>query len=533
MQERKPRSTRHPLAMGILAACLLHAGDTLASTADLDWDTCERSNPYIGEEHPGTSVLCASLRVPLDYRNPTGKTTEVQVMRVRHGHIDTPRKAIFFNFGGPGHDPRETLERTAVNWVDVAPDDEVFGEFNKVAGQFDLITLVPRGMNPDNRLECDYDRELPLHELYENRDSNRAWRGLLELTRNYARNCGPASQALGVDTDTYVKDIESLRMASGYDKLSFYGASYGSLTALWYGASYPDRVSHMVLDGVMDVTRTWNDIVKTDLARRDQALIDAAVQPAANDAQAYGLGMQAGSVLVKLMRMPLSLRMAWQADIETPEDVLAAVTLSNWLTNGMTLRQVRAALDTHDFSKDTQVNHATIVAAAHLYAAIPRPPMLHRTSNDESDISTGTNLAVQCNDAPWERNIDTWRRFLLNSIGWSFSLGEGDIVTSLVCAQWPRTQNRFPDVSKLAKLPPALILNGEYDRTTTWEGARATMALMPRARAVLARDTSDHGLLGKSLSPCIERTAARYLLTGALPASAVTKCHYEPMPDKR
>ena len=81
-----------------------------------------------------------------------------------------------------------------------------------------------------------------------------------------------------------------------------------------------------------------------------------------------------------------------------------------------------------------------------------------------------------------------------------------------------------PDLTPLARRN-ALVIQGEYDRVTPWAGARNALKRMPLARTLLARDTSDHGLLNKSRSACIERQAAHYLLTGNLPAKRITQCN--------
>lgn len=522
---------RRKLAAGLLLAlpfsCLAQSGGAVPA---LDWGSCDFPEPIIGDGHPRATVSCARLRVPLNYDMPSAGTIDVPVMRVRTGDYLRERPAIFFNFGGPGRDPREALEHMAANWIDVSPDDEVLGDYARVAERFDLVTVVPRGMDTARPLACGFRRPLPLHELYENRDSNRAWRGMLELTRGYASECAKASRDLGVDNDTYVHDIESFRVAAGYTKLGFYGSSYGSLVALWYAATYPTQVGHVVLDGLLDVTQSWDGRIRTGLDVRDEAFIDAVVQPAADAPDAYGLGTKPGQIVTRLMRMPLPLRMAWQNEIRTPEDALAAVTLSEWLSGGRTKAQVYAALETHDFSAVPEVNYITIESAVRLYTALSHntySPDAHDVDDDPDHPSGAVNLAIQCNDASWNRDVDRWRRFLLNGMSWSFSLDEGDIVTSLVCAQWPASAVRAPDFKRLSRMK-ALVLNGEFDRVTPWAGAQASMSLMPNSRALLARGSAEHGVLNKSFSPCIERTTAHYLLTGTLPTKPVTQCQFSP-----
>lgn len=490
----------------------------------LSWHDCEGERPLALRDRRDVTVSCASLTVPRHHGEAHGPMTDIQVMRIRTGPDTEHKRAVFFNFGGPGLDPRPTLERLAANWIETPPDDEIDGDFRKVTERFDLVTVVPRGVDRQNRFICNFRRDPPLADLYRNRDSNKAWRELFAVSRDYANDCANASIERGIDTRTHIRDIEAFRVASGYEKLNFYGCSYGTLVALWYASNFSDRTGRLVLDGLMDVTRSWAEQFKAGLAPRDEVLVDAAIQPAADDSQSYRLGTRPGHILALLMRMPLPLRMAWQSVIRHPVDVLAAVTVSTWLTSGVDLQQIPSRLKTHRFSPVDETNAMAARSADRLYRFAAQRGYTEDFAYDPPALASAVNIAVQCNDSRWNTNIDTWRQFILNAFGWSFSLGEGGIFTSLACAQWPGGQMPSPDLTPLARRN-ALVIQGEYDRVTPWAGARNALKRMPLARTLLARDTSDHGLLNKSRSACIERQAAHYLLTGNLPAKRITQCN--------
>ncbi|MFD5855656.1 hypothetical protein [Streptomyces chartreusis] len=90
-----------------------------ASVAPLDWSQCV----------PGSEFDCATVKVPLDYSKPGGRTIELAV--VRRTATDPRRRigTLFFNPGGPGGPgtvqmpqnyekfPREVRERfDIVSW---------------------------------------------------------------------------------------------------------------------------------------------------------------------------------------------------------------------------------------------------------------------------------------------------------------------------------------------------------------------------------------------------------------------------------
>src|SRR6185436_8023211 len=52
-------------------------------------------------------------------------------------------------------------------------------------------------------------------------------------------------------TDAAVADVEDVRVALGYDRVSLYGVSYGSRMAQAYMRRFPSRVRSAVLDGVV------------------------------------------------------------------------------------------------------------------------------------------------------------------------------------------------------------------------------------------------------------------------------------------
>lgn len=67
--------------------------------------------------------------------------------------------------------------------------------------------------------------------------------------RRCALEIGPSRRYF--TTAQSVADIEALRLAGGYAKLTLYGVSYGTKVALAYAAAHPDRVEALVLDSTV------------------------------------------------------------------------------------------------------------------------------------------------------------------------------------------------------------------------------------------------------------------------------------------
>jgi pimeloyl-ACP methyl ester carboxylesterase len=98
----------------------------------------------------------------------------------------------------------------------------------------DLLVFDQRGTGRSSALDC---------------SALRRARTVDQLTASCARELGPARGLF--TTQQTVEDLESLRIAAGYEKLVLHGVSYGTKVALAYAAAHPDRVESLVLDSVV------------------------------------------------------------------------------------------------------------------------------------------------------------------------------------------------------------------------------------------------------------------------------------------
>src|SRR5262249_51584699 len=100
----------------------------------IDWAPC-------GEDFPG--INCATVKVPLDYDNPRGATTELALARVAASDKAHRIGTVFLNPGGPGG-----------SGVDLV----LFGFGQDLAslleGRFDVVGFDPRGVAASDPLHC-------------------------------------------------------------------------------------------------------------------------------------------------------------------------------------------------------------------------------------------------------------------------------------------------------------------------------------------------------------------------------------------
>lgn len=186
------------------------------------------------------TVQCGTMRVPADWANPYGPTI---ILTIARRPATDPRQrigALLVNPGGPGGSA-----------VDFTFDSTTFfsAELRK---HFDIVGMDPRGVGRSSPVLCSQDlvdaKPDPLVE------TERDYNAVIDYNRRLAADCAARSGPVfgHVDTLSVVRDVEAVRVALGEEKISFYGASYGSLIGEQYAEKYPQRLRALALDGVMD-----------------------------------------------------------------------------------------------------------------------------------------------------------------------------------------------------------------------------------------------------------------------------------------
>lgn len=186
---------------------------------------------------------CAKVSVPLDYDNPDGAQAQIAMLRLPA----TGEKigSLFVNPGGPG--------ASGIDWVAGSPSD--FPE--KVRERFDVIGFDPRGVGQSTpTIDCNSDAEEDAERADPDVDYSPAGVESIDAeSEEFVARCVARTDAgllANASTESVVRDMDRLRMAVGDDKLTFYGASYGTRFGSEYAEMFGDRVRAMVNDGAVD-----------------------------------------------------------------------------------------------------------------------------------------------------------------------------------------------------------------------------------------------------------------------------------------
>lgn len=199
----------------------------------LDWESCRGQ------------FLCATLTVPLDYREPDGDTLGLALLKVPASDPDRRIGSLVVNPGGPGA-PGTDYAAQAVA-VFRAP----------LLDTYDIVGFDPRGTGDSDPVDCLTDEELdsyiaedPVPDSYTETSEYLRW------VEAFGAGCAERSGDLAAHVTTVeaARDMDVLRAALGESSMTYFGASYGTKLGATYADLFPDKVGRLVLDGAVDLS---------------------------------------------------------------------------------------------------------------------------------------------------------------------------------------------------------------------------------------------------------------------------------------
>jgi pimeloyl-ACP methyl ester carboxylesterase len=210
-----------------------------ASTLDtIDWGPCDEPDATDPAE-------CAVLEVPLDHADPSGPTIELALARIPAGTSDRAG-VVLLNPGGPG-----------ASGVDMVLQGSSTLQFELGAESFDLIGFDPRGVDRSGGIECLGDAELEA-TLYvddtPDTPEEQAAYDAAETLFDEACQTRYGDTLRHYSTEAIARDMDLIRAAAGEERITYYGASYGTYLGAVYATLFPDRVRAMVLDAAFEPT---------------------------------------------------------------------------------------------------------------------------------------------------------------------------------------------------------------------------------------------------------------------------------------
>lgn len=217
----------------LLSACTPAPSQSFNSLQDyydqqLSWESCE------------DTFQCASLVVPVDYKDPGGD--HVDLALIRHRASDESTGVIVTNPGGPGGSGIDYLLGVETQFTE------------QIIENFDLVSFDPRGVGKSAPIDCIDDSALDdFLSLDSTPDTPSELAEVQSANRAFFEDCKQQNGdwLFHISTTETVQDLDILRAALDQEKLNYLGKSYGTTIGSVYAHLFPERVGHFVLDGAV------------------------------------------------------------------------------------------------------------------------------------------------------------------------------------------------------------------------------------------------------------------------------------------
>jgi pimeloyl-ACP methyl ester carboxylesterase len=166
------------------------------------------------------------VKVPLDHLHPDGRTVDIAISRIKADPAKR-RGILLSNPGSPGG-------------PGIAFPLELRPLLGDVASQYDLIGFDPRFMGRSSPVDCGPVR---LADVYRSPKSRAAFDDAARLASKFVAKCKTHNPGVlrYASIQQVARDMDSIRIALGEQKLSYYGVSWGADLGVIYSQLFGSR----------------------------------------------------------------------------------------------------------------------------------------------------------------------------------------------------------------------------------------------------------------------------------------------------
>jgi pimeloyl-ACP methyl ester carboxylesterase len=444
---------------------------------------------------------CATMKAPLDYAKPGSGDVRLAVSRKKATGPGKPLGSLLVNPGGPGG--------SAVGYLQAYAG---IGYPAEVRARYDMVAVDPRGVARSEPVECLNGRAMDAYTQTDTTpDDGRETEQLVDAFKKFAEGCGGHSPELlpHVSTVEAARDMDILRAVLGDPKLTYVGASYGTLLGATYAGLHPDRVGRLVLDGALDPSLTarklneeqtagfetaFQSFAKDCVRHSDCPLGDAGTSP-------DEVGRNLKAFFQQLDKTPVP---TGDADGRKLGEALATTGVIAAMYDETAWPQLRDALTSAMRKNDG----AGLLALSDSY--------YERDPDGQYANLMSANAAVNCLDLPPAFNgPDQVEESLPAFEKASPVFGEGLAWASLNCAYWPVRNTGEPHRIEAEGAAPILVVGTTRDPATPYPWAQS-LASQLSSGTLLTYVGDGHTAYGRG-SACIDSAINRYLLQGTPP----------------
>src|SRR5579871_6545378 len=244
-------------------------------------------------------VECGYVSVPRRHADPTGPAIRLATVIIKSQASEPSPEPLFIAQGGPGGSSIDSFAQLLVSEPAVRP-----------AADRDLIVWDQRGtLFSEPALTCP---EMSKEDL-QTAQTKAPDKGDDEAAELAAyRACGErlareAGNLSDFNTVENANDIEAIRIALGYDAMTFYGVSYGSELGQYLIRQHPEHLRAAVLDAVVPTTFSLiTDVGEVKLRIGEKYFAACSQEPSCNKAYP-NLGLRFLSLIDRLNKKPVEL----------------------------------------------------------------------------------------------------------------------------------------------------------------------------------------------------------------------------------
>lgn len=446
----------------------------------LDWSRCK------GTSRPAGDWRCATLKVPLDWSKPDGRTIGLALIRSK-ATGDGPIGSLLFNFGGPGGSGVSTMPSYGSTVA-------------KLHERYDLVSWDPRGVGASEGVRCRGDKAIQAAEAVDATPDDAAEeKAYFDDAADFGRGCAKAAGQLisHVSTTDTARDMDLMRQVLGDRTMHYFGISYGTELGGVYAHLYPKNVGRLVLDAVVDPTADSVGQAKNQ-ARGFQRALDDYLRSTGQDPK------QGSRKIVDLLKridakpLPTSSGRELTQTLALTGIVLPLYSKEGWPALTSALKAAGAG------------DGSVLLRLADGYN--------ERDASGHYGTTTHAQRAISCLDDRQRPTPEEVKKLLpeFETISPVFG-GFLSWDAAGWCHDWPVAgQFDHPEVSAPGAAP-VLVVGNTGDPATPYEGARKMADGLGKGVGVeLTWKGEGHGAYGSG-SDCVDSAVDAYLLKGTVP----------------
>lgn len=440
---------------------------------------------------------CATVKVPLDYAEPNGRSVSLAVTKVPA--TGEALGSLFVNPGGPGGSGFDYAKSAILSLSDA------------VTEHYDVIGVDPRGVSKSDPITCFTDEERDAVAAVDfSAQTTGDIERLIAIGKLPAQGCKTNAnpEFAFMDTRNVARDFDIVRQVVGDQSFNFLGKSYGTAIGTAYAELFPQRVGRIVLDGVLPLDLGLEEITKAQAEGFEETFMNFAEDCASNaDCPYQG---SAEEVAVQLREFLTSLE-------TTPLPVDGRMLNTSLATS--------AVLSFLYFpSRDYPRLREAITAAVKENNGKPLLTLLdERAGRDANgryvDNAADAFYAVTCLDRQYKATAKYVGELAKQWEQWSPTFGAGLAWGLLPCANWPAQGSGPAKSVNIQGTAPILIVSTTHDPATPGMWGEQ-LANQIQNSGLLAWDAHNHTAYEQG-SACIDESVDAYLLRGTMPSANV------------